>query len=144
MGAERIAPERIPSDDTTSVLNGDALAGTVPTRVHEISLSTALLHLLHELFSVLRGVKFEEGLTEASRESGRGFSDTTFRTCELSGETAEEVVLRLSSIEDRNGRQYTEGVSREEDHVLRSGSSRYGANDVLDVIDGVSNGACSQ
>ena len=126
-------------DDTTSVLNGDALARTIPSRVHEISLGTALFHLLHEFSSVLRRVEFEEGLTEASRESGSGFRDTTFRTGELSGKAAEEVVLRLTCVEDRNGRQYAEGISREEDHVLSGGSSRDGANDALDVGDGVGN-----
>ena len=125
-------------DDTASILNRDTLASTVPTSVHEISLRTVSFHFLHELLSILSGVEFEERLTEACRESGSRLSDTALCTCEFSSEAREEVVLSLVSIEDRNGRQYTECVSRKEDDVLSSRSSRNRAYDVLDVIDRIS------
>ncbi|EJW99285.1 hypothetical protein EVA_12603 [gut metagenome] len=100
-------------------------------------MSVVSLHLLNELLSVLRGVKFEECLAEASRESRSGFSYTTFRTSKLSGEAREEVVLSLVRAEDRNGRKNAECVSRKEDNLLCSGTLADGLHDVLDVIDGV-------
>ena len=82
-------------------------------------------------------MEFEERLTETSRECGRGLGDTAFGTCKLSGETRKEVVLGLFGAEDRNGRKNTKGICAEEDNLLSSGASRDGANDVLDVVDGV-------
>ena len=93
-------------DDTTGIGDGDTLAGTVPTSVDEVSLGTALLHLLHEFLSILCGVQLEECLTEASRECRSGLSNTTLCTSQLSCETREEVVLGLLWSQDRYGRQY--------------------------------------
>ena len=42
-------------DDTTSILNGDTLSGTIPSGIYQICLCTALLHLLNQLFCVLCG-----------------------------------------------------------------------------------------
>ena len=78
-------------DDTTSVADRDTLASTVPTSVDEVSLSAALLHLLHELLSILCGVQLQECLAEASRESRSRLSDTTLCTSQLSSETREEL-----------------------------------------------------
>ena len=53
-------------DDTSGVSDRDTLACTIPSCVHELCLSTALLHLLNELLCVLCRVKLEECLSEAS------------------------------------------------------------------------------
>ena len=56
-------------DDAAGVLNGDALAGAVPAGVDQVSLGAALLHLLDQLFGVLRRMQLQEGLTKASGEA---------------------------------------------------------------------------
>ena len=95
-------------DDATRVADRDTLARAVPTGVHKVSLGAYFLHLLNEFFAILRGVQAEEGCAEAGREGGRGLGDAAFRAGELSGEAAEEVVLRLLGAENRNGRQHAE------------------------------------
>ena len=52
-------------DDTASVANRDALACAVPAGVDEVGLSSALFHLLDELFGILCGMQLEECLSEA-------------------------------------------------------------------------------
>ena len=77
-------------DDTTSVADRDTLAGTVPTSVHQVSLCTALLHLLNQLLSILCWVELQECLAEASRECRSRLSDATLCTCELCCESRED------------------------------------------------------
>ena len=124
-------------DDATGVADGDALAGSVPTSVHEVSLGTVSLHFLHEFSSILGGMEFQESLSEASGEGGSGFGDAALCSCEFCGEAGEEIVLSLVAVEDGDGRQYAESVSGEEDDLLGSGTLADGLYDVLDVVDGV-------
>ena len=125
-------------DDTTCIRDRDTLASTVPTSVNEISLSTRHFHLSYELLSVLSRVQLEECLTEASRESRSWLCDTTLCSSELSCEAREEVVLSLCRCEDRNWREHTECISREEDNILSSRSRRTWL-DVVDMVDRVRN-----
>ena len=87
-------------NDAAGVTDGDTLAGTVPAGVHEVCLGTALLHLLHELLSILCRVKLEECLSEACGEGRSRLGNTALCTCELGCEAGEEVVLGLLRIED--------------------------------------------
>ena len=73
-------------DNTTGITDRDTLASSVPTGVNQISLSTALLHLLNQFFSILGWMKFQESLAEASRESWSRLCNTAFCTCQLSSE----------------------------------------------------------
>ena len=124
-------------DDTTGILDGDALAGAVPAGVDQISLCAALLHLLDQLLSVLGGVQLQESLTEASGEGGGGLGDAALGAGQLCGEAGQEVVLGLLRGQDGDRGQNAECVSRQEDDVLGCGCRRDGADDVLDVVDGV-------
>ena len=124
-------------DDTTGVLDGDALAGAVPAGVDQVSLSAAHLHLLDQLLSILGGVQLQESLAEASGEGGSGLGDAALGASQLGGEAGQEVVLGLLGAQDRDGRQNAECVSRQEDDILCSRCRRDGADDVLDVVDGV-------
>lgn len=56
-------------DDSAGVADGDSLACSVPASVHEVSLGTALLHLLDEFLGVLCRVKLKECLSEACGEA---------------------------------------------------------------------------
>ena len=126
-------------DDTTSVADRDTLAGTVPTSVHQVSLSTALLHLLNQLLSILCWVELQECLAEASRECRSRLCDATLCTSELCCESREEVVLCLLSAQDRYWRKNSECVCREEDNLLCSRALRIRTLDVLDVVDRIRN-----
>ena len=126
-------------DDAAGILNGDTLAGAVPAGVDQVSLCAGLLHLLDQLFAVLGGVQLQESSAEASGEGGGGLSDATLGTGQLGGEAGEEVVLSLLGGQDGNGRQNAECVSGQEDDVLCVGACGHGANNVVDVVDGVGN-----
>ena len=97
-------------DDAAGVADRDALSGSVPAGVNEISLSAALFHLLDEFFSILGGVEAEECCAEASREGGGGLGDAAFGTGELRGVAAQEVVLGLFRSKDRHGGQHAVSV----------------------------------
>ena len=126
-------------DDAAGILDGDALAGAVPAGVDQISLGAGLLHLLDQLLSVLGGMQLEEGLTEAGREGRGGLGDAALGAGQLGGEAAQEVVLGLLGGQDADRGQNAESVGRQEDDVLGCGGAGNGANDVLDVVDGVRN-----
>ena len=53
-------------NDSTSIFYRDTLSCSVPSCVYEISLSSALLHLLNKLFSIFCWMKFKECLSETS------------------------------------------------------------------------------
>ena len=95
---DRVVQDSI--DDTACILDRDTLACSVPARVHQVSLGTALLHLLNQFFSILCWVTFKESLTESSRECRSRICDAAFRTCQLSCKSRKEVVLCLLRIED--------------------------------------------
>ena len=82
-------------------------------------------------------MQLKEGLAEASREGGSGLGDAALGTGELGGEAAQEVVLGLLLGQYRYGRQYAEGVGRQEDNALGGGAVRDGLDDVGDEVDGV-------
>ena len=124
-------------DDATRVADGDTLARTVPARVHQVGLGTALLHVAHEFLGILCGMQLQESLAEASGECGSGLSDAALSAGELGCEAGEEVVFGLLCVEDGHGRQHTEGVGAEEDDLLCSGTLALRTLDVLDVVDGV-------
>ena len=124
-------------DDAAGILDGDALAGAVPAGVDQISLGAALLHLLDQLLSVLGGVQLQEGLTEAGGEGGGGLGDAALGAGQLCGEAGQEVVLGLLRSQDGDRGQDAECISRQEDDILGCGCRRDGADDVLDVVDGV-------
>ena len=94
-----------------------------------------LFHLLNQFFSILRRVQREESCTEASRECRGRFCDATFRTGQLSGKAGQEVILSLLAVQDRYRRQYTEGVSRQEDYLMSVRTFGNRLNDVVDVVD---------
>ena len=73
-------------DDSAGVADRDALAGSVPSGVHEVSLGSALLHPLHELLGVLGGMQLEECLSEACREGRGGLGDSALGSRQLCGE----------------------------------------------------------
>lgn len=122
-------------DDTAGVGNGDTFASSVPACVHQVSLGTALLHLLDEFIGIFGGMEAEECLTEASREGGGGLSNATFRTGQLGGEAAKEVVLGLLVSKNGYGGQYAESISAEEDDLFCSRTFGYRFHYVLDVED---------
>jgi len=76
----------------------------------------------------------QESSTETSRERRSRFSDTTFRTGQLGSKTRQEVVLSLLVVQDRNRRQYTEGISRQEDYLLCVRTLGNRLHDILDVV----------
>lgn len=86
---------------------------------------------------VLHGVKSQEGLGEARRESGLGLSDTLFGTSHLGSVTRNEVVHGLLGAELGDGREDTAGVTCEENDVGRVAAGDAGDLGVLDVLDGV-------
>ena len=98
-------------DDTTCIADRDTLAGTVPAGVDQVSLGTALLHLLDQLLSILCRVQLQESLTEASGECRCRFGDAALCTGQLGCEAGEEVILGLLCTQDRYRRQYAECVS---------------------------------
>ena len=129
-------------DDAAGILDGDALAGSVPACVYKIRLCAALVHLLDQLLAVLGGVQLQERLAKASGEGRSGLCDAALCACQLSCETAQEVVLGLLRCQNRDGRQYAESIRGKEDHVIRCRACRDGADlldDVLDVLDRVGN-----
>ena len=134
---DRAVEDRV--DDAAGILDGDTLARAVPTGVDEVRLGAALFHALGKLFRILRGMKFEERLTEASRERRGRLGYAALRAGELCGKSGEEVVLRLLGREYGNGRKNAERISRKEDDILSRGSRGNGANYLLDVIDRVGN-----
>ena len=125
-------------DDAARILNGDALARTVPPRIDEVSTRAVLLHLADELMRILCRMEFEERLSEARGERRRRFGDAALRTREFRREAREEVVLRLLRRQDRDGRQHAECIGREENDMLCMRTRRLLRNlaqhDVLDVI----------
>ena len=80
-------------------------------------------------------MQLEECLAEASREGRSRLCNTALCTGQLGCETREEVILGLLRAQDRYWRQYSEGISREEDNVLGSRTCRYRSYDLLDVVD---------
>ena len=73
-------------NDSTRIANGNALSSAVPTGVDQVSLGTALIHLLHQFLCIFRRMKLKEGLTEAGRESRCGLCDAAFCTSQLGSE----------------------------------------------------------
>src|SRR5699024_5685935 len=124
-------------DDAAGILDGDTLTGAVPAGVHQVGLGAGLLHLLHQLLTVLGGVQLQEGLAEAGGEGGGGLGDAPLGAGQLGGEAGQEVVLGLLRGQDGHGGQHAEGVGGQEDHVLGVGAGGHGAHDLLDVVDGV-------
>ena len=84
-------------------------------------------------------MKFEERLTEACRERGRGFGYSAFRSRKFSGETGKEIILSLLRRKDRYGRKNSERVRRKENYALCVRSGGNGANDVRDMVDRIGN-----
>ena len=84
-------------------------------------------------------MKFEESLTETSRERGRGFGYSAFRSRKFSGETGKEVILSLLRRKDRYGRKNPECVCRKENYALCIRRGGNGTNDVRDMIDRIGN-----
>ena len=125
-------------DDAARILNGDALARTVPPRIDEVSTRAVLLHLADEFMRILCRMEFEERLTEARGERRGRLGDAALRAREFRREAREEVVLRLLRRQDRDGRQHAECIGREEDDVLCMRACRLlrdlAQHDVLDVI----------
>ncbi len=97
-------------DDTAGVADRDPLSGSVPTRVHQVSLGATSLHPLDKLLSVLGRVELKEGLAEAGGEGRSGLGDTALSSSQLGGEAREEVVLGLLGVKDRDRRKNTESV----------------------------------
>ena len=124
-------------DDAAGILDGDTFAGAIPAGVDEVSLSAGFFHAFYEFLGILGGVELQEGLAEASAEGGSGLGDAALGTSQLSGEAGEEVVLGLLGSEDADGRQHAESIGREEDNIVGSGSGAHGADDLLDVLDGI-------
>ena len=122
-------------DDAARIADRDTLAAAVPAGVHQVSLSAHFVHLLNQLFCILRRVQAQESCAEASGERRSGFRDATFRTGQLSREAGQEVVLSLLVVQDGYGRQYTEGIGRQEDYLMSVRTLRYGLHDVVDMID---------
>ena len=63
-----------PGSSTAGVLDGDALAGAVPAGVDQISLGTALLHLLDQLHSSILGGGAAPGRPGRSRRRRWGWA----------------------------------------------------------------------
>ena len=126
-------------NDTTGVADRDTLTRSVPTGVYEVCLRAGFLHLLNEFLSIFGRVELQECLSEASREGRSRLGDTTLGTCQLSGETAQEIVLGLLRSQNRYRRQNAESISGEEDDVLRCRTCRDRFNDLLDVVDRIGN-----
>ena len=82
-------------------------------------------------------MQFQECLTEASGEGRSWLCDTTLCTSQFCCETRQEVVLSLLWSQYRYWRKYAECICRQEDNVLRCGSRRDRANNVLNMIDRV-------
>jgi hypothetical protein len=59
-------------DDTTSIADRDTFACSVPTSVNEISLSTALLHVLNEFLSIFVGCSSRKAWPKQAEKVGVG------------------------------------------------------------------------
>jgi len=109
-------------DDGSGDLKVHSLSFTVftttPTSVDEPGVSSVLIHLFSEHFSIDGGVKRQEDFTEASREGSLGFLDTDFGTSDLSSVTRDEVVHSLGVVQLSNGREDTVSIASKEKDVL--------------------------
>ena len=129
-------------DDAAGILDGDALAGSVPAGIYQVSLRAALFHSLDQLLAVLGGVQLQECLAEACGECRSGLCDAALCSCQLSCEAAQEVVLSLLRCQNRDGRQYAESIRAQEDHVVSCRACRDRVDlldDVLNVLDRIGN-----
>ena len=110
-------------DDAAGILDGDALAGTVPAGVDEISLCAALFHALNEFFGILGGVERQECCAKASRECRGRLGDAALGAGQLSGEAGQEIVLSLLGGQDGDRRQHAKSVGAQEDDILGGGTA---------------------
>ena len=85
----------------------------------------------------MSGVEDQEGLTEASRESGLGLSDTLLSSGNLSSVTRDEVVHGLSRGQLGDWGEDTESIASQHDNVFGVVANA-GDECVGDVLDGVS------
>ena len=53
-------------DDTTSILDGDTFACSVPSCIYQVCFCTALLHFLNQFFCIFCRMQLQECLAEAS------------------------------------------------------------------------------
>ena len=100
-----------------------------------VSFCSALFHFLNKFFCVFCRMQFKECLSEASRECRCRLCDSTLCTSKFSCESRQEIVLSLSSCQDRYWRKYSESVCGQEDYVLSCRCRRNRANDVFNVVD---------
>ncbi|CQB65813.1 Uncharacterised protein [Salmonella enterica subsp. enterica serovar Bovismorbificans] len=84
-------------DNCACIFDGDTFAGAIPAGVNQISLRACCLHTFHQHLSILRRVQRQECGAEAGGEGGGRFGDAAFGAGQFSGETRQEVVLRLVS-----------------------------------------------
>src|SRR5699024_9474385 len=124
-------------DDSTGILDGDTLSGSVPSGIYQVSLSSALLHSLNKLLCILRRMQLQECLAKASGEGRCRLCDSTLGSCKLCCETGQEVVLGLLRCQNRYRRKYAECIGGQEDYILRCRSCGYRTNNLLDVVDRV-------
>ena len=83
-------------------------------------------------------MQLKECLSEACGECRSGLCDAALCSCQLSCEAAQEVVLSLLRCQNRYGRQYSESIRAQEDHVISCRACRDRIDlldDVLDVLD---------
>ncbi|OPZ95301.1 MAG: hypothetical protein BWY72_02176 [Bacteroidetes bacterium ADurb.Bin416] len=97
-------------DNGAGILDGDALAGTIPAGIDQIGFGSVLFHFLNQRAGVHRGVQGQKSFAESGGERRNRFGDATFRSGQLGGEAAQEVVLSLVVIKDGNRRQYTKRI----------------------------------
>src|SRR5690554_5219550 len=133
---DRTVDDRV--DDGAGIFQRDTFSGAVPTGVHQVSFCTVLVHFLYQTLRVHGGVQREERFAESGRERRLWFSNSTLGTCQLGGKSAEEVVLCLVVVQNRNGRQHAERVSRQVDDLLGMAGTRR-KNDLADMMDRVRN-----
>src|SRR5690554_2834876 len=123
-------------NDGAGIFQRDTLSGAVPTGVHQVSFRSVLVHLLYQTLRVHGGVKRQERFAESGRERRLWFSNSTLGTCQLGSKSAEEVVLCLVVIQNRDGRQHAESVSRQVDDLLGMAGTRR-KNNLADMVDRV-------
>ena len=127
-------------NDRTGNLDGktltDAVGAAAPTGVDQPNVRIVLGHIFSKQISILRRMPNEEGLAKASGESRLRLFDANLSTGNLSGVTANEVILSLFRRELTDRRKNAERVAGQEDNVLRMSAAASFLN-ILDVVNGI-------
>ena len=139
LGAQQAAVQRR-VEQGAGFLDRHAMADTIdaasPACVDQPAIHIMLVDQGTEQIAVLAGVARHEGRTEAGGEGGFRLGHALFGARHLGGVAGQEVIHGLARGEPGDGRQHTEGVSRQHDDGvgLARNAGEAGIGDVADGI----------